>query len=92
MRKYTDQHFDPYNVFGCPGMQSESTENFGAGKRTGIRILCGAGMVVGAPIALAVAVPVAIIAGPVYGGYKLYKWRQRKARYARRASPGSYYD
>lgn len=78
LRKYSDNHFDPYNVLGCPGMQSGSAENFGMGKRMGIRILCGAGIVVGAPIALALAVPVAVIAGPIYGGYRLYKYQRRR--------------
>ncbi len=68
-------------MLGCPGMQSGSTENFGAGKRMGIRILCGAGIVVGAPIAVAIAVPVALIVGPFYGGYRLYKYRRNRRRY-----------
>lgn len=80
MGKYTSHHYDPYNLLGCPGMQFSNHENFGVGKRIGFRILCGAGIVIGAPIAVALAVPAAVIGGGIYGSYKLHKYRKRKMR------------
>jgi hypothetical protein len=38
-------------------------------------VLCGAGIIVGVPLVLALAVPVAVIGGSIYGSYRLHKYK-----------------
>jgi len=79
--KYTSKHFEPYNVLGCPGMQSASTEKFGNGtlKRVGVRMLLGTGMVVGSALAVGLGIPAVIIGAPIVGvGYMIKKHRRRR--------------
>eukprot|EP01130_Rhizamoeba_saxonica_P009075 TRINITY_DN3683_c0_g1_i4.p1 TRINITY_DN3683_c0_g1~~TRINITY_DN3683_c0_g1_i4.p1 ORF type:complete len:396 (-),score=53.41 TRINITY_DN3683_c0_g1_i4:92-1279(-) len=78
--KYTSNHYDAYNVLGCPGLQYYKSDNgdanWGLGKRLGYRAMLGTGVV----LALPLAVPAAIIGGPIYGGYRFNKARKRKRR------------
>ena len=83
-RRYTNGHYSPYNLAGCPGLQFTEADEFGVGKRIGYRILCGAGIVVGVPLAVALAVPVLAVGGSIYGIKKLHKYRQRQLRMRRR--------
>jgi len=78
--KYTSSHFDIYNLTGCPGMQSGSRQ-YGVLKRMGLRALIGTGMIVGGAVVAALALPAAIVAGPIYGGYRIHKRRVRSRRY-----------
>jgi hypothetical protein len=55
------RHFDVYNVFGCPGLQGVKAEKMGIGKRIGVRLAVGTGLVLGGAICLALAVPAIII-------------------------------
>jgi hypothetical protein len=55
------RHFDVYNVFGCPGLQGAKAEKMGLGKRIGVRLAIGTGLVLGGAICLALAVPAIII-------------------------------
>jgi hypothetical protein len=77
--KYTSNHFDVFNVLGCPGMQSGSKQ-FGIARRLGMRALIGTGIVLGGIIGTALAIPAAVVAGPIYGGYKLHQRRKRNSR------------
>jgi len=77
--KYTSNHFDVFNVLGCPGMQSGSKQ-FGVARRLGMRALIGTGIVLGGIIGTALAIPAAVVAGPIYGGYKLHQRRKRNNR------------
>lgn len=77
--KYTSNHFDVFNVLGCPGMQSGSKQ-FGVARRIGMRALIGTGIVLGGIIGTALAIPAAVVAGPIYGGYKLHQRRKRASR------------
>jgi ariadne-1 len=86
--KYTPRHYDLYNVFGCPGLQTAKADRMGVGKRIGVRIAVGTGLVLGGAVCLALAVPALIIGGPIYGAIKLHQRRKRrqlrKRRYSRR--------
>ncbi len=53
------------------------------GKRVGFRVLCGAGIVVGVPIIIGLAVPIALVGGTIYGSYRLHKWRKKQMRMRR---------
>lgn len=77
--KYSSNHFDVFNVLGCPGMQSGSKQ-FGVARRLGMRALIGTGIVLGGIIGTALAIPAAVVAGPIYGGYKLHQRRKRRNR------------
>jgi len=77
--KYSSNHFDVFNVLGCPGMQSGSKQ-FGVIRRVGMRALIGTGLVLGGIIGTALAIPAAVVAGPIYGGYKLHQQRKRNSR------------
>jgi len=77
--KYSSNHFDVFNVLGCPGMQSGSKQ-FGVARRLGMRALIGTGMVLGGVIGAALAIPAVVVAGPIYGGYKLHQRRKRNNR------------
>jgi len=77
--KYSSNHFDVFNVLGCPGMQS-GNKQFGMAKRLGMRALIGTGLVLGGVIGAALAIPAAVVAGPIYGGYKLHQHRVRRRR------------
>jgi len=77
--KYSSNHFDVFNVLGCPGMQSGSKQ-FGVARRFGMRALIGTGIVLGGIIGTALAIPAAVVAGPIYGGYKLHQRRKRNSR------------
>jgi len=77
--KYTDNHYDIYNVLGCPGLQfkgDDSIDQFA--KSVGMKILVGAGMVVGVPLALAIGIPVGVIGGAFYGVSKAVKEIKKK--------------
>lgn len=57
-----------------------------AAKRVGWRALVGTGLVLGVGVVAAVALPVAVLGAPIYGGLKLRKaiakrQRRRPARY-----------
>lgn len=77
--KYSSSHFDVFNVLGCPGMQSGSKQ-FGVARRMGMRALIGTGLVLGGILGTALAIPAAVVAGPIYGGYKLHQKRKRSNR------------
>jgi len=77
--KYSSNHFDVFNVLGCPGMQSGSKQ-FGVARRIGMRALIGTGLVIGGILGTALAIPAAVVAGPIYGGYKLHQRRKRNSR------------
>lgn len=77
--KYSSNHFDVFNVLGCPGMQSGSKQ-FGVARRIGMRALIGTGIVLGGIIGTALALPAVVVAGPIYGGYKLHQRRKRNNR------------
>jgi len=81
--RYSSSHFDVFNVLGCPGMQS-GNKQFGVVRRIGMRALIGTGLVVGGILGTALAIPAAVVAGPIYGGYKLHQRRKRNCRRARR--------
>jgi predicted nucleotidyltransferase len=76
--KYTSKHFQLFNVFGCPGMQGQRMEQISPGKRIGMKVAVGTGLVVGGVLALALAVPALVIGGPIYGGYRLHTNMKRK--------------
>eukprot|EP01113_Clastostelium_recurvatum_P032600 TRINITY_DN4210_c0_g1_i2.p1 TRINITY_DN4210_c0_g1~~TRINITY_DN4210_c0_g1_i2.p1 ORF type:complete len:531 (-),score=73.69 TRINITY_DN4210_c0_g1_i2:208-1716(-) len=84
-RKYTPNHYDLYNVLGCPGLQSGSRQGVGMLRRMGLRALIGTGLVVGGALVAALAVPAAVVAGPIYGGYLLHHHFKRKRRRRRQA-------
>eukprot|EP00727_Mastigamoeba_balamuthi_P000393 m51a1_g10350 putative ibr domain containing protein (662) ;mRNA; f:182433-185927 len=91
--KYTPNHYELYNVLGCPGMQY-STEGekpptfknnaLSMAKRIGMRALIGTGVVVGTAVVAALAVPTLLIGAPIYGGYQLHKEAKRRQRQRRR--------
>eukprot|EP01125_Pyxidicula_operculata_P021763 TRINITY_DN8620_c0_g1_i1.p1 TRINITY_DN8620_c0_g1~~TRINITY_DN8620_c0_g1_i1.p1 ORF type:complete len:583 (+),score=106.44 TRINITY_DN8620_c0_g1_i1:70-1749(+) len=70
-QKYVSGHYEVYNLLGCPGLQFKGGDSpkFGMGKSVGMKVLVGTGMVVGGILAL----PVALVAAPVYGIYRLVK-------------------
>jgi len=94
--KYSGNHYDIYNVLGCPGMHFDGSNNpdgnnndpalarAGYRKALGRKVMIGTGLVVGIPIAVPLGVgligagvvivaPFALIAGGVWGGYKIKK-------------------
>mmetsp|Transcript_12344 Transcript_12344/g.13658 ORF Transcript_12344/g.13658 Transcript_12344/m.13658 type:complete len:491 (+) Transcript_12344:30-1502(+) len=90
-RKYTSNHFDVWNVLGCPALQSGKKENYGAARRMGMRIGIatgiGAAVIFGGALALALAIPVLVIGGPIFGGYHFVKYRRRKRKRKARYLP-----
>jgi hypothetical protein len=61
-------------------MQSGKTENFNVIQRTGVRVAVGAGMVLGGVLAVGLAIPAAVIGGPIYGIYHLIKKSKEQER------------
>jgi len=77
--KYTDKHYEIYNVLGCPGLQfkgDDSTHQFG--KSVGMKVLIGSAMVVGAPFALVGGVVGGVVGGGYLGIKKLSKMIKKK--------------
>lgn len=68
--KYTPNHYDIFNLMGCPGLQFEGTDKPTSqfGRTIKRRAMVGTGMVVGGACALPVAVAGATIGGVVVGG------------------------
>jgi len=86
--KYSSNHFDSLNVFGCPGMQfsgagqnnDPSVANKQHRKALGKKIGLGFGLAVGVPllvplagIGIVLAAPVVAVGGASYGIYRLMK-------------------
>jgi len=76
--RYTSNHYDIYNPFGCPGMQFKPEDKIGVVRRIATKALIGTGIFIGGVVALGLAVPVAVIGGPIWGGYKLHKLAKKK--------------
>jgi hypothetical protein len=62
-------------------MQSGKTEDFNAVQRTGMRVAIGAGMFLGGVLAVGLAIPAAVIGGPIYGIYQLIKKAKEEEEY-----------
>jgi len=80
--KYSYNHYKLYNPLGCPMMQwkEDYSGNYSNGKRIGLKVLVGAGYVVGGAIAIPLAIPALLIGGPIYGGYRIHQYRLAKKR------------
>eukprot|EP01132_Coremiostelium_polycephalum_P000776 gene776-962_t len=68
--KYTGNHYDPLNIFGCPGM---GRSRIGFGKRISLKSAVGIGVVLGGVLVISLGIPTLVVGLPIYGGYLAQK-------------------